>query len=45
MDDKPFMSIDDIESYGEKSVSPVLYLILESLGEVSDSVFDMIVDS
>ncbi|XP_065064952.1 NADH dehydrogenase (ubiquinone) complex I, assembly factor 6-like [Rhopilema esculentum] len=32
LDDKPFMTIEEIEMYGENSVSPVLYLILESLG-------------
>lgn len=35
MEDRPFMTIKEIEDYGENSVSPVNYLILESLGEVS----------
>ena len=35
LEDRPFMTIKEIEDYGENSVSPVNYLILESLGEVS----------
>lgn len=33
--DQPFLNLTDIEEYGESSVSPVFYLMLESLGEVS----------
>eukprot|EP00112_Aurelia_sp_Birch-Aquarium-sp1_P019555 Seg4855.1 transcript_id=Seg4855.1/GoldUCD/mRNA.D3Y31 product="NADH dehydrogenase complex I assembly factor 6" protein_id=Seg4855.1/GoldUCD/D3Y31 len=32
LEDRPFMTIKEIEDYGENSVSPVNYLILESLG-------------
>ena len=39
MDDQPFVSIDDIEDYGENSISPLFYLILESVGEVSINFF------
>eukprot|EP00794_Sanderia_malayensis_P018545 gene18545-20406_t len=32
LEDSPFLNIVDIEKYGENSVSPVLYLLLECLG-------------
>ena len=37
LNNKPFMSLDDAETYGEYAVSPIFYLIMEGLNTITEN--------